>query len=84
MDNMTKNDKLKIIILKQYKKHLIDYTSSYLSNLLEHKFETVKKALNFFYEIGVLEKEIKDHGKKSITYYSLTDIGLMLIKSHKI
>ena len=84
MDNMTKNDKLKIIILKQYKKHLIDYTSSYLSNLLEHKFETVKKALNFFYEIGVLEKEIKDHGKKSITYYSLTEIGLLLINSDKI
>ena len=84
MNSMTKNDRLKIKILKQYKKHLIDYTSSYLSNMLNHKFETVKKALDFFYEIGVMEKEIKDHGNKTITYYSLTDLGLRLINSNKI
>ena len=84
MVNLTKNDKLKIKILKQFKKKNIDYTSSYLSEILGGKFETIEKALQFFYEIGVLGKDIKEHGKINYTYYYLTDIGKNLLKSKKI
>ena len=81
---MIKNDILKIKILKQYKAKNISYTASILSNLVESKFETVKRALKFFINIGVVEKEIKEHGKKFFTYYNLTEIGINLIKSQKI
>jgi len=84
MVKLTKNDILKIQILKQYKKRSIDYTASYLSDILKSKFETVNKALEFFFCIGVVEKEIKQHGEKKITYFSLTEIGKNLINSNKI
>lgn len=81
---MIKSDNLKIKILKQYKAKNISYTASILSDILGSKFETVKRALEFFYNIGVVEKEIKEHGKKNYTYYNLTEIGNNLIKSQKI
>ncbi len=77
---LVKNDVLKIRILKQYKKKNISYTASFLSTILKSKYETIKKALEFFYSIKILEKEIKDHGKKNYTYYNLTKIGKDLIE----
>ena len=84
MVELIKGDKLKVKILKQYKKKNIDYTASYLSELLNARFETIRKALEFFYEIGIIEKDVKEHGEKSITYYYLTDLGKILINSAKI
>lgn len=84
MVKLNKNDVLKIQILKQFKKKEIDYTASYLSEILKSKFETVNKALEFFFCIGIVEKDIKEHGMKKITYFFLTDIGKNLINSNKI
>lgn len=84
MVKLNKSDILKIRILKQYKEKDIDYTASYLSDILKSKFETVSKALEFFYNIGVVEKDIKEHGKQNYTYYYLTKIGKELLKSEKI
>ena len=84
MVKLIKNDILKIKILKQYKHRNIDYTASYLSNILKSKYETVKKALNFFYSIDILEKDIKEHGEKNITYFQLTEYGRNLLSSNKI
>ncbi len=81
---MIKNDLLKLKILKQFKRKNISYTTSILANLLNSKFETIKNALEFFHTIGVLDEEIKDHGKMIYTYYNLTIIGQNLIKSDKI
>ena len=50
---------------------------------IECKFETAKKALDFFILIGILEKEIKEHGSKIYTYYNLTDFGKKLIEKIK-
>ena len=84
MAQLNKNDILKIQILKQFKKKDIDYTASYLSEILDSKYETVKKALDFFYMIDILERDIKEHGKKNITYYNLTNYGKTLLRSNKI
>lgn len=78
--DLNKSDILKIRILGQYKKRNTSYTASYLSKLLNNKFETVRKALEFFYIIGVIEKESKEYGSKKITYYNLTKIGMNLIQ----
>lgn len=84
MDKLNKSDILKIEILRQFKRKRIDYTASYMSNFVKHKFETVKKALDFFVGIGILEKELKEHGDKHYTYYRLSNTGNILIKSEKI
>ena len=84
MVKLNKSDSLKIEILRQYKKKPIDYTASYLSDLLDSKFETIRKALEFFFRINVLNKDVKEHGEKKYTYYILTDIGKSLLKSKKI
>lgn len=81
---LIKSDELKIKILKQYKKKSISYTASLLSNILKYKFETIRKALEFFCIIGILEKEVKHHGKKNYTYYNLTKIGDIIISLDKI
>lgn len=78
------NDKIKIKILKQYKKKNIDYTASYLSEILGHKYQTIKKALEFFFELGICKKDIKEHGKKNYVYYGLNEIGQELLKSEKL
>ena len=79
--NITINDKLKIQILKQYEDKNIDYTASYLAKILNAKYETINKGLEFFYKINILNKDIKEHGEKTITYYSLTKIGEQVIRS---
>jgi hypothetical protein len=84
MVKLTRNDILKIQILEQFKKKEIDYTASYLSEILRSKFETISKALEFYFCLGIVEKDIKEHGKKKITYFSLTELGKNLIKSEKI
>ncbi|MHA1344550.1 MAG: hypothetical protein ACTSQG_11220 [Promethearchaeota archaeon] len=84
MVKLIKNDILKIKILKAYKKNNISYTASILADNLKSKFETIKKALEFFSQIGVVYKEVKKHGKKDYTYYNLTEIGEELINSDKI
>lgn len=84
MVNLIKNDIIKIKILNQYKKKNIDYTCSYLAKLLKGKFETINKALEFFVKIDVLKKDIKEHGKRTFVYYSLTDIGENLLSSDKL
>jgi len=84
MVKLIKSDVLKLKILKQYKERNISYTASLLSKELSGKFETIQKALEFFYKIGVIDKEIKEHGKKNFTYYNLTEIGKNLIKSERI
>ena len=84
MVKLIKNDLLKIEILKQYKKRNISYTASILADFLNSKFETVKKALEFFLRIGVIEEEVKIHGKIDYTYYNLADIGKALLRSNKI
>ncbi len=81
MVKLIKNDKLKIEILRQFKKKNISYTASILSSFLNSKFETINKALEFFYRIGVVEKEIKEHGKKRYTYYNLTESGNVLLST---
>lgn len=81
MDNLIKSDILKVLILRKYKEKEISYTASYLSSFFEFKYETVKKALEFFCFIGVLEKDIKEHGKNDYTYYNLTKTGKELLKS---
>jgi len=81
MIKLTKNDNIKINILMQYKKKNISYTASILSGKLKCKFETARKALEFFYRIGVIDKEIKEHGKKIYTYYNLTESGSILLMS---
>lgn len=84
MARIIKNDELKIKILKQYKRNDSSYTASILAKIIKSKFETIKNALEFFYLIGVVDKEIKDHGKTHITYYNLTKVGQDLINSDKI
>ena len=84
MSSLTKNDVLKIRILKQLKLKNIDYTASYLANLLKSKFETTKKALEFFYQIDILDKDVKEHNTKKITYYRLNENGLNIIKTKKL
>jgi predicted transcriptional regulator len=84
MVNLTLNDEFKIKILKQYKKKPIDYTASGLATISNCQYETAKKACEFFYKIGILYKEKKEHGKKDYIYYGLTEIGKILIKSDKI
>jgi len=84
MIKLTKNDILKIQILKQFKKKEIDYTASYLSKILKRKYETVNKALEFYFCLGIVEKDIKEHGKTKITYFFLTELGKNLLKSKKI
>lgn len=84
MVKLIKNDIIKIKILKEFKKKNISYTASHLSHLVESKYETVRKALEFFVQIGLLEKDIKEHRDKDYTYYNLTNIGKDLIKSKKI
>ena len=42
------------------KKKNIDYTASYLSEILKSKYETVKKALDFFFMLDILERDIKE------------------------
>ena len=84
MDGLIKSDLLKIKILKQYKKVNSEYTASYLSEILNSKYETVKKALEFYFEIDILDKEVKYHREKAITYYRLTKLGNNLLKSNKI
>ncbi len=80
MESLTKNDRKKIEILKQYNKKNISYTASILSEIIDCKFETAKKALDFFILIGIVEKEIKEHGSKIYTYYNLTEFGKKLVQ----
>ena len=84
MVKLIQNDLLKLQILKQFKRKNSSYTASTLASLLNSKFETIKKSLEFFYLIGVVDKEIKEHGKRHITYYNLTKFGQELINSEKI
>ncbi len=81
---LIKNDKIKLEILKEFKMRDISYTASILAIRLNSKYETIKKALEFFSLIGIVEKEIKEHGKKIYTYYNLTSIGREFLKSNKI
>lgn len=83
MTKLIKNDILKIKILETYKERNISYTASMLSDILKSKFQTVKNALEFFYRLGAVEKEVKEHGEKHYTYYNLTEIGEMLVSSIK-
>lgn len=83
MPKLNKSDILKINILKQFKKKNIDYTASYLSEILSSKYETVKKALDFFYMIDIMDRDVKEHREKSIIYYRLTEYGKKLINSNK-
>ena len=80
MEKLTKNDRIKIEILKQFKKKNISYTASILSDTIKCKFETMKKALDFFVLVGIIEKDIKEHGSKFYTYYDLTDFGEKFIE----
>lgn len=84
MDRLIKNDLVKIKILKQLKKKNIAYTASILAKMLGFKFETVQKALEFFFHIGIVNKDIKEHGKMQYVYFELTEIGQILISSKKI
>ncbi|MHA1150486.1 MAG: hypothetical protein ACTSR8_19890 [Promethearchaeota archaeon] len=84
MTKLTKNDRIKLKILEQYKRKNISYTPSLLASILEFKYETIKKALEFFHLMGILDKEIKEHGKQNYTYYNLTEIGNIIIKAEKI
>ena len=84
MDNLNKSDILKIRILRQFKEKNIDYTASYMADLMNNKYETVKKALEFYFSLGIVEKEIKEHGDIQYTYYKITDLGNKLLKSEKI
>lgn len=84
MVKMNRSDILKIQILKQYKLNNIEYSPSYLSDILKSKFETVRKALEFLISLGIIEKDVKQHREKKITYYSLSGMGNKLIKSERI
>lgn len=84
MERLIKNDLIKIDILKQFKKKNIAYTASILAKTLNCKFETAQKALEFFFQIGLVNKDIKEHGKKNYIYFELTKIGQILISSSKI
>lgn len=75
MVSLIKNDLVKIEILKQYRKKNISYTASHLSNYIEAKYETIKKALEFLAIIGIIEIEKKEHGMKDYIYYNLSNIG---------
>ncbi|MHA1285098.1 MAG: hypothetical protein ACTSQP_21575 [Promethearchaeota archaeon] len=84
MDKLNKSDILKIKILKQFKKNRTYYTASYLAKILKTKYETIYKALEFFYQIDLLDKDIRHFGKKFISYYYLTELGQKLVESNKI
>ena len=84
MKNLNRSDILKIRILNQFKKKDIYYTASYIASLLDSKYETVHKALEFFFQIDILEKDIKEHAEKNVIYYLLTEFGRNLLKSQKI
>ena len=80
---LNKNDLVKILILQQYKKKNSSYTASLLAHLLKFKPETIKKGLEFLSYIGILEKEIKEHGKRNYSYFNLTDMGTILINQEQ-
>lgn len=84
MEELIKSDILKIQILRQFKKKEIHYTASYLAGILDSKYETVHKALEFFYQIDILDKDVKEHAEKNIVYYYITENGKYLLKSQKI
>lgn len=83
MVKLIKNDIFKIKILKIYKKHNKSYTASYLSKIINCKFETIVKALEFYCQIGILKKEVKDYSLKHYTYYNLTELGQVILDSLK-
>ena len=80
MEKLTKNDRIKIEILKQFKKKNISYTASILSEIIECKFETIKKALDFFVLLGIIDKDVKEHGSKYYTYYDITEFGEKVVE----
>jgi len=84
MEELIKSDILKIQILKQFKKKEIHYTASYIAGILDSKYETVHKALEFFYQIDILDKDVKEHAEKNIVYYYITEYGKFILKSKKI
>lgn len=83
MEKLTKNDRIKIEILKQFKKKNISYTASILSETIKCKFETMKKALDFFILLGIIEKDVKEHGSKYYTYYDITEFGEKVVEKIK-
>lgn len=80
MKHMIKNDQIKIKILREmFSKAKI--TPSYLSSTLEYKYETIKKSLIFLERLSLVEKEVRNHGKKDYAYYQLTKLGKAVAKN---
>ncbi|MFA5106411.1 MAG: hypothetical protein WC506_05645 [Candidatus Micrarchaeia archaeon] len=74
MVSLAKNDRIKLAILLELKKE-DGLTPSMLASKVKCKYETAKKALDFFTAIGLVRLESEKHGLKSYEYYKLTDTG---------
>ena len=71
MDNIIKNDRVKIRIIKLLKNGE-SLSPSMLASKLDYKYETVTKALFFLEKIGVVTKLVTNHGNKKYQYFKLT------------
>jgi len=79
MEDLIKNDQVKIKILKELASS-DKITPSRLSSILGYKYETIKNALNFFDKIGLIVKEKISHNQKDYEYYILSEFGKDIIK----
>lgn len=55
----------------------------WINLLLKHHLTysiNIRKALEFFFRLGIVEKEIKEHRKKDYIYYNITELGELIIK----
>lgn len=80
MENIIKNDEIKIKILKELSLKA-KITPSMLATKLNYKYETIKKSLTFLEKLSLVEKEIMNHGKKDYVYYQLTKLGKEVSKN---
>ena len=80
MENLIKNDRIKVLILKELNKEG-KLTPSKIASKLLVKYETVKKSLDFFESLKIVNNEVVKHGEKNYIYYQLTKLGKEVSKN---
>jgi len=74
MEQLAKNDRIKLAIIKELKDDQ-RLSPSMLASKVGCKYETAKKALNFLHSTSLVQLEKVSHGKKQYDYYKLTETG---------
>lgn len=76
MKRITKNDAVKMRILKALEGPKAGVSITALSEELHVKYETVRNAISFLTSCGLLELSAEKHGRLSYEYVKLTDLGI--------